>query len=268
MYKRPTQGWLKHLDFILLDILSQQVAFILAYFIRQGSLLPYQNDLYRTIGIFTIVIDILVAVILDSMHNVVKRGYYKEFISTFKHCTIIVLLTSLWMFSLKNSDSYSRMVIYLTYVFHMILGYGTRLFWKKMLARHGAVESGKLSMLAVLEPDLADKMVERLTANPLEGYHLSGIVLIDNPEHLTEVRGVPVVAGLDDAAKYVCREWIDSVFISSKGVTPKIRKFMKHCAEMAVTIHYHVPSIGQDDNKQFVEKIGGSSVLTSSSKYG
>ena len=267
MYKRTSQGWLKHLDFILVDLIAQQFAFFLAYFIRRGSFLPYQSDLYRAIGIFIAIFGFLVAVIMDSMHNVVKRGYYKEFTSTFKHCTLIVLLTILWMFSLKNSDSYSRTVIYLTYIFHIVLGYGTRLLWKKVLGRHGAVESGKLSMLAVLEPDLADKMVKRLTANPLDGYHLSGIVLIDNPERLTEIHGIPVVAAFDEAAKYICREWIDSVFISSKGVTPEIREFMRHCAEMAVTIHYHVPGIGQDGDKQFVEKIGGSTVLTSSNNY-
>lgn len=264
MYKRASQGWAKHLDFILMDILAQQIAFFLAYFIRQGSLLPYQNELYRTIGIFNGVFDFLVAVILDSMHNVVKRGYYKEFVSTFKHCTLLFLITILWMFTLKYSDSYSRTVIFLTYIFHVILGYGIRLLWKKVLTRHGAADRKKLSMLAILEPELADKMVERLTANPLDGYHLSGVVLLENPNQITEVRGIPVVTDFEEAAKYICREWIDSVFISSKGVTPEIRVFMGRCAEMAVTIHYHVPSIGQDGNKQFVEKIGESTVLTSS----
>ena len=267
MYKRTSQGWLKHLDFIILDVLSIQLAFFVAYFIRLGSVLPYQRDVYRAIGIFLIIVDFLVAVTMDSMHNVLKRRYYKEFVKTFNHCTACALLTIVWMFTLKNSDSYSRTVVYLTYVFHIIFGYSTRCIWKKVLTRHGAAESGKLSMLAVLEPDLANRMVERLTASPLEGYHLSGIILIDNPDKLTEIHGIPVVAAFDDAAQYICREWIDSVFISSKGVTPRIREFMGRCAEMAVTIHYHVPNIGRDGNKQFVEKIGGSTVLTSSNNY-
>ena len=264
MYKRASQGWAKHLDFILMDILAQQIAFFLAYFIRQGSLIPYQNELYRTIGVFIAIFDFLVAVILDSMHNVVKRGYYKEFVSTFKHCTLLLLITILWMFTLKNSDSYSRIIIFLTYVFHVVFGYCIRLQWKKVLYKHRGADSKKLSMLAILEPELADRMVERLTANPQDGYHLSGVVLLENPNQITEVRGIPVVTDFEEAAKYICREWIDSVFISSKGVTPEIRVFMGRCAEMAVTIHYHVPNIGQDGNKQFVEKIGGSTVLTSS----
>lgn len=251
----------------MFDVLGLQISFFLAYFIRQGGWAPYQSDLYREIGILMIIFDVLVAVMKDSMHNVMKRGYYKEFTKTFSHCTVVMLLTLVWMFSLKNSDSYSRTVVYLTYGFHIIIGYSGRLIWKHFLQKHGAADSGKLSMLAVLEKDVADKMVERLTANPLDGYHLSGIVLIDNPDSVEEIRGIPVVASFDTAASYICREWIDSVFISSKGVTQEIREFMGHCAEMAVTIHYHIPSIGQDGNKQFVEKVGSSTVVTSSSSY-
>lgn len=36
MYKRSEQGWLKHLDFILLDVLSAQLAFVLGYAWRFG----------------------------------------------------------------------------------------------------------------------------------------------------------------------------------------------------------------------------------------
>ena len=50
MYKRRSQGWLKHADFILLDLLSLHIAFILAYFVRNGfGEWPYVNPDYRMI---------------------------------------------------------------------------------------------------------------------------------------------------------------------------------------------------------------------------
>ena len=278
MYKRTAQGWLKHLDFIVLDILCLQAAFFLAYWIRQRSGIPYQNETYTAIGILITVFDVLVAVMTDSMHNVIKRGYYKEFIKSLMHCGLVTLLTILWMFMLKNSDEYSRTVVFITFFFHLGIGYAVRLLWKKHLLRHGTAESGKQAMLAVLDSDTAEKMVERLTNSMLDGYHLAGIVLSDdstsaNGESSSDamgqraIMGIPVVCSFDEAAQYICREWIDGVFISSKGTTPRMREFMQHCAEMGVTIHYHVPNIGQDSNKQFVEKIGGSTVLTSSVNY-
>ena len=267
MYKRASQGWLKHLDFIIVDELCLQIAFVLAYLIRQRAFPPYVVPLYRSIGITFVMLDLLVPVMLDTMHNVMKRGYYKEFRQTVIQSTVVFLLTVLWMFTLQTSDAYSRIIVFLTYLFHIAIGYGGRVLWKRFLNRHGAVDSGKQAMLAVLEPDNAEQMIQRLTSNPLDGYHIVGVVLINNPDSKTEVDGVPVVCSFEEAAGYICREWIDSVFISSNGVTPEVREFMGRCAEMAVVMHYHVPSIGQDGNKQFVEKIGGSTVLTSSNNY-
>ena len=267
MYKRASQGWLKHLDFILLDEICLQAAFILAYLIRQHAFPPYTNPLYRSIGLLLLIFDLLVPVMMDSMHNVLKRGYYKEFSQTVKHCLMVFFLTILWMFSLQNSDAYSRIVVFLTFLLHIAFGYGVRLLWKVFLKRFGAVDSGKQAMLAVLDPDVADKMIERLTGNPLDGYHLAGVVLTENPEGRTEIQGIPVVCSLEEAAKYICREWIDCVFISCKGTDPQIRDFMHHCVEMSVVIHYHVPSLGQDGTKQFVEKVGASTVLTASNNY-
>ena len=33
MYKKSPQGWLKHWDFILLDMISLQIAFMIAYLV-------------------------------------------------------------------------------------------------------------------------------------------------------------------------------------------------------------------------------------------
>ena len=48
MYKRSSQSWAKHLDFILWDILALQLAFILSYCIYNHTwTLPYADANYR-----------------------------------------------------------------------------------------------------------------------------------------------------------------------------------------------------------------------------
>ena len=37
MYKLAAKGWIKHLDFIILDIIILQASYLLAYWIRQGG---------------------------------------------------------------------------------------------------------------------------------------------------------------------------------------------------------------------------------------
>ena len=132
MYKRTAQGWLKHLDFILLDAIVLQISFIFAFCIRHGwQELPYARPEYRTLAIVLIIVDILVAVVFNTMHNVLRRGYYAEFIQSLKQALLVLLFMTFYIFSVQMGDVYSRTTIYLTVAFHLVLGYITRLRWKK-----------------------------------------------------------------------------------------------------------------------------------------
>ena len=46
MYKKHSKGWLKHSDFVLLDLICMQAAFIIAYLLRHKSGNPYETQLY------------------------------------------------------------------------------------------------------------------------------------------------------------------------------------------------------------------------------
>ena len=48
MYKKLSTGWLKHLDFMILDMICLQLAFAMGYFLRHHSLNPYENAIYRS----------------------------------------------------------------------------------------------------------------------------------------------------------------------------------------------------------------------------
>ena len=82
MYKRK-QGWAKHLDFFIIDEISLQLAFIVSVVIRH-SRWAYAIPLYRSMGMIFVLVDALVLVMRDSMHNVLSRGYYQEFTETIK----------------------------------------------------------------------------------------------------------------------------------------------------------------------------------------
>ena len=78
MYKKESKGWFKHFDFILLDMLCLQIAFLIAYLIRHdGS--PYLSPLYRNMAIIVELIDIVVMFFYETLSNVLKRGYFREF---------------------------------------------------------------------------------------------------------------------------------------------------------------------------------------------
>lgn len=75
MYKKSVQGWLKHLDFMILDVVCLWISFTLAFGMRHGSLDVLANSLYRDMMWSLALMDIVVIFFFDSLKNVLKRGF-------------------------------------------------------------------------------------------------------------------------------------------------------------------------------------------------
>jgi len=262
MYKLAAKGWIKHLDFIILDIIILQASYLLAYWIRQGGWNLYLVPFYRTMAIFLVLWDLMTAILFNTMHNVMKRGYGKEFIETLKHVVIILAGATVFMFALQSGEIYSRIVIFLTMAFHMGLGYGTRLLWKLAVRRMGAFNKHKQSVLAVLCADNAKVVLRNLMDHlKVENREIVGLVL-DGPVDYPSLYGVPVVSALKDASHYICREHIDSVYIDVPANNEEVIGLLDDCFEMAIPVHIHDAWMNRTGMKQSMEKFGGTQVLT------
>ncbi|MBR1710953.1 MAG: sugar transferase [Clostridia bacterium] len=266
MYRRSASGWMKHIDFILIDTIALQLAYSLAYFCRMNSLWPYHTLFYRNLGLFLLLENLFVTIVFNTMHNVLRRGMYVEFLETIKQALIVFSVATIALFSTQTSDAFSRIVVFLTLLFHIILGFGTRVLYKTFLKRHKTARGAPVTMLAVLRADTAEEMIGRITENVLEDRQLVGIVL-DRDSGKSRISGIPVVCTLEETSQYICREWIDSVFIDCPSSDARIQKIMDDCRQMAVPVHYHVTGMTKNGLKQFIEKIGDSTVITSTFNY-
>ena len=265
MYKRNAQGWSKHFDFIIVDEVSLQIAFILAVLFR-NHFWAYSSLLYRTMGVALLLINTVVMVLLNSMHDVVKRGYYIEMIETFKHCFYVFALATIYMFATQTGDAYSRIILFLTFLIHFLIGYGTRLLWKLIIRKYGISKEKNRRMLVVTTAENAKDILTRLSKDELADYLIAGVILTDKNDYQT-VEGFPIVANFEDAADYIVREWVDSVYIDAPLTDDRVIKLLDDCTLMAVPTHYHVPFMSRNGVKRFSEKISGTTVLTSSINY-
>lgn len=265
MYKRNAQGWSKHFDFIIVDEISLQIAFVLAVLYRLHAW-AYAIPLYRTMGITLVLVDAVILVLLNSMHDVVKRGLFSEAIESLKHCFYVFAVATIYMFATKTGDDYSRIILFLTFLLHYALGYCTRILWKSFIKRYKAEKDKKNSILVVAAPETAEEILSRLSSDELADYKITGVVLTEPTDRKT-IGGYSIVADLDGAADYIVREWVDSVYIDAPLTDDKVIKLMDDCAIMAVPTHYHVPNMSRNGIKRFSEKIGGTTVLTTSINY-
>ena len=265
MYKRNAQGWSKHLDFMLVDELSLQVAYILAILIRHHQW-AYAVQLYRKLGILLILIDALVMVLHNSMHDVMQRGYYIEFLRTFEHCFYTFGITMFYMFATQDGALYSRIILVLTFALHVFFGYIYRVLWKNVVKVLGVNRGAKNNILVVTTPENAEEILTRLSSAERIGYVISGVVLTEDTGEKT-IHNYPIVSDLNGVSDFIVREWIDSVYIDAPFSDERIVKLMDNCSVMAVPTHFHVPNMSRNGVKRFSEKLGGTTVLTTSINY-
>ena len=264
MYKRNAQGWSKHLDFIVIDNISLQLALIIGVFLRT-QFFAYSVTIYWNLSMIMVLIDTVMLLTRNAMHNVISRGYLKEFISTLKHTLFVYGLVSLYLFAMQYGDAYSRIAVFLSMIIYLVLSYTTRILWKLHLKHHNRGRK-KNAMLVVATPDTVEDILTRLSTGAVNDYQIVGVILTSDTDQ-REICGYPVVARLKDAADYICKDWIDSVYFDAPLSDENVLKLMDLCAQMAVPTHYHVPYMSRNGAKRFSEKIGNTTVLTTSINY-
>lgn len=267
MYRKDSERWLKHIDFIVLDMICLQLAYVLAYAISGYGFNPYAIIIYRNMAVFLELADLIVIFAYGTMKSVLKRGYYRDFVVTVKHSVMVGALAVLYLFMLQQGQKFSRLALILTIVIYLLLTYLVRELWKKFL-RKKMEDGGERKLLIITSEDAAEQVVVNMKENNYARYTLAGVAVIDADWTGKKVHGVPVVANEEIAAMYVCQEWIDEVLIVISEVLPYPSELIEQLTETGVTIHLNLAKITNvPGKKQFVEKVGNYTVLTTSINY-
>ena len=110
MYKKEKTGWLKHLDFIVLDLIVFQLCYILSYWILRGISNPYKIVLYRYQAIVYLFCQLIVVLVTESYKNVLRRSTFMELTATFRYIAGVEILNLLYLFSVHQIYMISRLL--------------------------------------------------------------------------------------------------------------------------------------------------------------
>ena len=266
MYKKGSKGWFKHGDFLVLDLICLHIAFVLSYVIRHGFINPYRIEVYRSMAIFLTMADIMIIFLFETLKNVLKRGYYKEFAAIVQQTLILELLATLYLFSVQDGFIYSRITLYAMGLIYLLLTYFVRLGWKRLLRKR--LKDERTSLIIITTESMAESVVHEIVDYSFERYKLAGIVVIDKNMEGQSVHKIPVVATVRTAADFVCREWVDEALVVMPPRDPLPEQLINQLSETGITVHINVGQLPEFEGKrQFVEKIGRYTVLSTSINY-
>lgn len=261
---------MKHVDFIILDILCLQVALMLAYACSGYGWDIYTPILYRNVAMFLGLADLMLLICRETMKGVIRRGHFREFIMTVKQAVFIEGIALLYLFLLQEGQNYSRPVLLLMPVCYSVVAYAVRELWKWHLQKKKTSDEGKSALLIAASEDVVERVVKTIKENNYAQYIVAGISLIGGGKYSVgeKIDGVPVVAEEAGIPHYVCQDWIDEVLVVTSDEVPYPGKLLSQLMETGVTVHLGLAKVmSEPGKKQFVEKIGPYTVLTTSINY-
>ena len=211
MYKEKTQDWMKHLDFIVIDLAMLVLAFVLAYVTRYEIHLK-NKDIYVSLALILLLLDFAVMIIGGTTRGVMYRGYYRELAVTAKHVALVLLLCMMYLFLMKDSATYSRLMITYFGCYYFALAYVARQLWKSFLKQ--TPEKNKTAIYIITTKDRAEEVLARYQTREVSQYRITGVCLMDANEIGAEILGVPVTSSAGSVLQFLCREWVDEVVLS------------------------------------------------------
>lgn len=267
MYKKKATGWLKHIDFMLWDMVCMHISLFVAYMIRHGAANMYENQLYANVAMVLTMIQIVVVIGFGTLHNVLKRGYWNEAVETIKQVILVTLFASMYLFTVQVGGSFSRMVLYVTAGIYWVLGYTVRILWKKYLHHH-MQEGNKRSLLIVTNKNMIDRVYYNLIHQNYEMFHVAGLVIVDEDMEGQKIGEYDVVANLSDVIEYTQTRWVDEVFINLPYDMEYPHDVASQFLEMGIVVHTRVADhLDAPGQKRFLEKLGKYSVITTTMNF-
>lgn len=264
MYQREKSIWQKHLDFIILDVVCFQIAYIVAFMLRHGLRLPYMDSRYRNLGIIIALVQICAGFFLENYKNILRRGYFEEFKKTFIMVTAVIMLVFTYFFITKTSDIFSRAVFLQLWGMGGCFMWFMRLVWKRVIRRRMQDEQYLQSLILISTRGKVKETVKRLTRKKYTGFYIHGIILVDSKAVGGRICEIPVVADAANALEYLRSNVVDEVFIDTIENDRLERKFLDACDEMGIITHLNIGVAKGENSHTLVETFVDYQVITNS----
>ena len=292
MYSKRRASWVKHADFMILDILCMAIALYIGYTERHGfdSVSMSRGRIYWRLLAVLVIVDICVMFFNESYKSIVRRGYLTEVKDTTKHCFTVDAVLLLYLFVVQQSGLYSRETMLVYVVLQVVFTYLVRCFRKHWIRVKMLNNPYVEKMLILTDREHAQQCAADLAKDQYRNFQVVGMILrdvetLDNNVQQTEdssddigempedelcyaatqeeIEGIPVVAGYYQIYDYLLNNVVDSVFIYADMTNKEVQHMSNRLVRAGLTVHVNLIRMEEEFTNQTIEHIGKYTVLTS-----
>ncbi len=286
MNSKTLKGWLKHGDFIILDLIVMQVSFVIAYWLYFDKGNPYERENYFFQAMVMMCSQLVVVLFSNGYRSIIRRRWFDEIIAVVRYMAEIVVTALLFMFMVKMSSVASRMQIGITSVLFIVISFVVRTLNKYRIYHYIKSGTGKKSIVLITSEKLIREAMGKLTGTDFfSDFIVTGIIIMDPGtgdiaedtqdkdwgsialDYEKEYE-VPVLPLSDEAMAEISHGWVDEIFILQPDDMRFPSELMDDLMEMGIMVNYTMSALNTERWPAMdMRKLGGYKVLTSSIKF-
>lgn len=170
MHIKGKYSWVKHLDFMLIDVLVLIIAFAISYYLKFGVIYWLYRDSWRALLIFVCLLDIVITLFYNPYSGTLRRSFSEDVSKNFILTIYNLVASCFFFYLLKIGTLFSREMLFVMYAIYFFLGLVVKYIWKKLMGRNRK----QIPLYVVCEKDKEDEVIHNSLAEDLPMYEVIG----------------------------------------------------------------------------------------------
>ena len=189
MQIKSKYSWVKHLDFMVIDLISLFLCFLLSYWMKFGDLAFVENEVWVRYLFLVLVLSVVITLFVNPYSGILRRPFYMEIIRAFQLAVYNLLFAALVFYTFKIGIAYSREMSFYMYGFYFLFSLLLKFLWKKLLVSGKIVvkTTRRIPLFIIGTEETIEEAVTNVVAGDFQLYEVCGVHLVDKSEK-TEVK--------------------------------------------------------------------------------
>lgn len=204
---------LKHIDFMIVDILSLLICFVISYRMKFGNFAFIQLREWHLYILIIVLLNITITFFTNPYDGIFKRSYYQEVIRALTLAIYNLLIAAVFFYLLKMGAAFSREMTIWMYSFYFVLSLILKYGWKKIrLSGSNVFNNAEKTPLFIIGSNKnIDSTIQNVRSGDFDVYDIKGIHFVDED---VKIEGIQTVD--DDYVDFILENNIEEVLIAVK----------------------------------------------------
>lgn len=246
MYIKKNNAWLKHIDFIIIDISCLIFSFVLAYYFKFNNLNFFQNNSWSALFVIVCAVNLIITFYTNPYSGTLRRRYYEQIIKEIPLTLYQVITICIMFYALKIGTLFSREMMFTMYLLYFLSSHFCK-YWRKRFVISKKYKFKKTKILVVSDKESIEDVIHNILVGDIIEHEISCIYLVDS--EATRIKDIPVIKN------YKTRDFEEVFIATNPGIVPK--ELYKHFIDNGICVTVSTEKLfGIETENTFVQRVG------------